>query len=1018
MCELMTIAAALCVSALWWFARRNGHPTRALGTTALALWGAALMWSVDCVHSLMEGEGLLDLSADDAALGALILVAAAALYAVLRFREGRGGVKRALLVATTLAAAVAPSSGTHAATPAAINVDWRGLPQVPGVVRDSSSVDWGFANFVAFGPNWAYTAQDYAAKEHKKERIEDPELGMGLLFTGKIWAGSRGLAIREEFYNVSKDANEAKVRIRWRITSLDDKPMGLERAYVRFPLALSDFAGGTVGGNTLPEAYEGNEWIGVGDKSAIEVVSKNGGKTLRMSVLSGSAVIWDGRKDKQKRFELRAEFQDCKTAQTSFFEIEVSGFLPDAPGRKPGKVVLDIPPPPLKLAAGDDWCVFPWTNAVTDGSILDFSSITTRHAPAGQFGFARVGEDGHFFFENDPDKKPVRFVGGNLCFDANFLSKEQADQAVRDFKVRGWNTMRFHHIDVTITKDEWNNIWERRSYPEISPEKLDRLDYLAAECKKAGIYVTFDLYAMGCLGSCEGFDKPLNSNTIKAVVPIHKPAEDQWFRRAMEIFDHVNPYTGVKWKDEPQVLFVTLMNEDSIASVWWGAKDLYLQKFREWAELNGGDPNAKEITSTRSFAEFLYEVKANANRRMAKRLHDAGVRTLISGGNWWDNMAQVYEREELEVVDNHQYADHPQGSGYQKLPFHLNQTADVHSGHPTYATPIMMAPTRIFGKPFTVTEYNYCNPNKWRAEGGLMMGAYSSLQDWDALYRFAWSHSKANMFKQCPAKGFDMVTDPVSQLTERQIALLFGRGDVSPAKNAYAYGVSKGDAMGGGLGDMWAKGLFPHPFTQLAYTSRVGSFAAHDAVREPALPVNKVYSSASKGQIPKFPGEGSSDTGEIKISTKKGHITVASERSAGVCAYDKAPLAAGPLAVSNVTAFCSVSASSMDGAPLADSKRMLLFHITDVKNTGMVFLNDKMHDTSNWGTLPYLARTGDAEITLRNSNPGLKVYAVSPMGGRLREVPSTYTDGAYRFTARIAAGEGADAPTMIYEIAP
>ena len=38
-------------------------------------------------------------------------------------------------------------------------------------------------------------------------------------------------------------------------------------------------------------------------------------------------------------------------------------------------------------------------------------------------------------------------------------------------------------------------------------------------------------------------------------------------------------------------------------------------------------------------------------------------------------------------------------------------------------------------------------------------------------------------------------------------------------------------------------------------------------------------------------------------------------------------------------------------------------------------------------------------------------------GTRLRKVPATYEDGAYRFTARVAAGEGANAPTMVYELA-
>ena len=72
---------------------------------------------------------------------------------------------------------------------------------------------------------------------------------------------------------------------------------------------------------------------------------------------------------------------------------------------------------------------------------------------------------------------------------------------------------------------------------------------------------------------------------------------------------------------------------------------------------------------------------------------------------------------------------------------------------------------------------------------------------------------------------------------------------------------------------------------------------------------------------------------------------------------------------------------------------------------------------TNWGELPYLAAAGEAKIALKNENRGLKVWAVAADGSRLRPVPAVYSKGAYRFTARIAAGEGADAPTMVYELA-
>ncbi len=919
---------------------------------------------------------------------------------------------RAFCVFAAMAAVAAPAS--RAETAANIGVDGRGLLHVGEVLKDNPKANYGFVNFVAFGPGWQYTAQDYAAKEHKKQPFDDPKYGRGLLFTGKIWAGGSGLAIREELFDISK-GGPAKAHVRWKISSLNGKPMGLERAYIRFPLSLDYFAGGKVNGVPLPEKF-GSEWIAAGNKTSIEMVSKNGDRTLRLAVSSGAVAVQDSRKDKVDRFEVRIEFPNAKSASSSTIEFDVSGALADSLNKPAGKVDLGLPPPPMKVVAGENWVPFPWTNDVKPGTILDFSKLTRHDAVAGSLGFARVSPEGHFVFENDAKKTPRRFIGGNLCFSANFLSKEEADRAVRDFVARGWNAIRLHHLDVTITKEGWNDIWNRRTWPEISPARLDQLDYLLAACKKAGVYVTFDLYAMGSYGSCEGFDKPLHCGTIKAIVPIHKPAEDLWFKRSMELFDHVNPYTGVAWKDEPAVVFVTLLNEDSIASVWSGAEDVYVKKYNEWAKGKGYPQyERKDIAKKKEFAEFLYEVKANANRRMTKRLKEAGVKTLISGGNWWENMAQTYEREALEVVDNHQYADIYHGNSGNVV-MRFNNQANLQNGSAAYSLPIMMASTRVFGKPFTVSEWNFCNPNQWRAEGGLMMGAYASLQDWDGIYRFAWSHDKSNMFKPSPSKGFDMVADPLSQFTERQAVLLFGRRDAAPAKGSAAYGVGASEAFGGGLGDMWSRGLFPLSFTELGHICRIGSFVA-DGGKKPALTVDKIYTASNKGEIPAFKKAGVSETRELSIDYNKGTLRVSTPRTAGVCSLKKADLAAGPLSVSDVTTFCSVSASSMDGAPLASSRRVLVFHLTDVLNTGASFKSAARREMTNWGTLPYLAAAGEAKIALKNANKGLKVWALAPDGSRLREIPAACENGAYCFIARIAAGEGANAPTMAYELA-
>lgn len=83
MCELMTIAAAVLFTVLYFTRFR----TRAVFATMMMFWGAALMWSVDCVHSLMEGEGLFDMSREDAVLGAIILAAGFTVFAVLSVRD-------------------------------------------------------------------------------------------------------------------------------------------------------------------------------------------------------------------------------------------------------------------------------------------------------------------------------------------------------------------------------------------------------------------------------------------------------------------------------------------------------------------------------------------------------------------------------------------------------------------------------------------------------------------------------------------------------------------------------------------------------------------------------------------------------------------------------------------------------------------------------------------------------------------------------------------------------------------
>lgn len=915
----------------------------------------------------------------------------------------RAGVwKKFRVVAGAVCVATTVAGMAQESVPVAIKVDHRGLIEIPGVLRMNSGHHWGAANLIVFGPSWGYSAQDYALKN-----IQKAGGGNDQTISGDLGVPGAKVKVEQTTKAVKTASGKSGLRVKWTLRSAEaGKPMGLQMAYVMFPFGVAETAGLVLepdSGEKLafPAAF-GQEYLPF-PRHASAVTLKAPKTTFGLEGKDLNLAIADGRKQKAENFQIRLEFPNAKDAESSTIEFDVWAEFP-----------------PFTIQAGKDWVAFPYVNEIAPGTILDFSFLNEGDAPAGRHGRIVVGRDGHYVFENKPDRR-VKLVGANLCYSANFVDKATADKLAEHFRRTGYNTVRFHHTDVTMMKGGWD-AWNAVEPSVIDPAQLDRIDYLFAAMKKAGLYVTIDLYAMGSYGkTIAGIDKGVRGE-IKALVPIHEPALKAWGEMAMLWLDHVNPYTGLAWKDDPALVNICPLNEDGIASVWWGAKDLYEAKFAEWKK----DRQASGRTESQLMAQFLAETKAESNRQIEKFLRANGVKALLSGSNWWDTMAQTFERDALDVVDNHQYADHPDRHW---LPSKYNQKSTLREGNPTYMVPLMKAPSRIFGKPFIITEWNFCMPNQHRAEGGAMMGAYAALQDWDALYRFAWAHDEKLIKEQRPASGFDVATDPLNQLAERLVLLMFRRGDVSPARKRFVYGVTMAEATEQGVGDMWGKGLFPHGFNAMGLISQIGSQViegnrairgAFDGVVAAEAPTaeklaGNSYLAKSALQGVKGMQEIVSDTGEIALDNKKGHLRVATSRTACIVAPAGAALAAGELSVANADTFSTVSASAMDGLPLAESRRVLVFHLTNVLNTDMAFSNDKMNMLYRTGTLPYLAKTGFVDVRLRNANPGLKLHAIASDGRRLREVPATYAEGAYAFKVAISSNDAH--PTMIYELA-
>ncbi len=216
---------------------------------------------------------------------------------------------------------------------------------------------------------------------------------------------------------------------------------------------------------------------------------------------------------------------------------------------------------PTRSSANTKWMPFllPW-----DDAPLDLSFLFEAEKPAGKHGFLQVKAD-KLVFE---DGSEARFWG--TCFNsaANFPSHEQSEKVALRLAKFGVNIMRCHQMDA-----EWSipNIFQftrgqrRDDSRSFDADSLDRFDYLVKCLKEHGIYLYLDLLTYRQFKPGDGVDAP------ELLQPGAKPYTC-FDRRLIELqkefntqlWTHVNPYTGLAYKDDPAVVLTAIANENTL----------------------------------------------------------------------------------------------------------------------------------------------------------------------------------------------------------------------------------------------------------------------------------------------------------------------------------------------------------------------------------------------------------------------------------------------------------------------
>ena len=694
---------------------------------------------------------------------------------------------------------------------------------------------------------------------------------------------------------------------------------------------------------------------------------------------------------------------------------------------EPQRLILDEP---VTLQAGPDWIPLKNETDILAGSALDFTALKLTEAPAGKYGRV-IAKGPHFEFEKKPGV-PQRFYGANLCFSANYLTPDDAARLAARLVRTGYNAVRLHHYDGGLVEGS-------KDGTTLNPANLARLDALMAACISNGLYVTTDLYVSRSVPwRSVGIDRDgtIEMNAYKVLVPVHEGAMENLKSFTRQLLTHVNPYTGRRYADEPALAWLAMINEGNFGNYLDEMRNIpeWQQAWGKWlADRQAQEPQAyagipatipasiyESNRHVSAFVLFLKETEDRMITRLKSFLSDEiKCRALITDRSSWTNHAsdQVPRSKLFDYVDDHFYVDHPE---FIERPWSLpSRCANVNpiKNEAMGAQPVVF--TRLLDKPFTITEYNYAGPGRFRGVGGIVTGTLGALQDWSGIWRFTYSHSRDNLLSpEGYAMGyFDMAGDPLSLAAERATLCLFLRGDLAPLKQTYAMVLPEKEVLH--MRDHMPNNRTGWPW--LGWYARLGTQVADapspDATWSGRFP--EVYATSS-ADIRKLLAPDASaplppaGNGAVSINQESGTFVLNTPKTCGGFTENGA-VDAGALVFDVGNTAATVWVSSLDGQPIQKSSRLLLTHLTDVQNSGIRYAQQSRKTLLAWGGLPHLMRNGKAEIRLAVKHAkDYNVYVLATSGRRIAAVPTHVVKGRLAFTASVDTQS--ETAAMLYEI--
>jgi len=665
------------------------------------------------------------------------------------------------------------------------------------------------------------------------------------------------------------------------------------------------------------------------------------------------------------------------------------------------------------VAEDENYAPFDFGVDVEAGSVLDMSGLLD--APAGKYGFVKT-YGSRIAFENKPDAD-LKLMGTNFCMNTNYPTHENAERLADIIARTGYNTVRFHHFDWYIADQK------SKGGTGLKADYMDKIDYLFAALKKRGIYITIDLYISRGIekGVLEpefeeavyekGADTPSRASAeMKAMFNLSENAKKNWEEFSANLLNHVNPYTSLAWKDDPALVSISLVNENTIGgTVNKKTRPFYMREYNKWLAKN--NISETEENKTFLFRKFLHQLYMQTYNRMHDFVKSLGVKALLTDQNHWSGFGVGLEGENYEIFDTHYYFGHPHFLEKSwSLPARLRNDSSIGAKSNGLGKGSQMVKDR----PFYITEWNHVLNNESAAEGAFLWGAYSALQDWTGYYRFAYSHGVVD-FKPHGVGFFDSNSNPIAFLSDRAAAMFLLRGDVKKSRLVIPYLIARDILDRPDSNTARQLTVTPQILEDLAYVGRTES-TFYDKISDVDLGQGAKFAVATEqGWIDAMKdkkvfrawdytdeyaqevfkklncdvanGVFKSSTGQLTLDRNNRTFTAKTPKSEAFVGDEGAKLKGDFARVNCSKSYSAILVASADNKILESSSRLLILHLSSLKNTNMKFTDDTQTILLGWGTRPMLARASSATLTLYRDFTGFKLYAVSPEGKRIAEVP-------------------------------